>query len=245
MRLLIRSIARLVGATRRGGGFTLIELLTVMTIIAIMAGLVMAIAGIVNKNAALSRAKVEIKALENACENYKADNGMYPHQPLAISGSVPMISGSNVPSDVLQPAGSSPNGNSTIGAAATAYTKASLELYEALTGDLTQTGTGGGVGTKNYIADMKPDVFGRANMTAAISSSNTVTYLSDPFGDSYGYSTAYATAIATTGSSPNPAPGYNPTFDLWCTGGLTTNPNTPSTSGSVGDPMLQWVTNWR
>jgi len=249
MRPLIRSLTHW-GRFARRRGFTLIELLTVMTIIAILAGLILSISGYATKKGALSRAAGEIKALEEGCERYKADNGIYPHQPLALSGSIPAIVGTgtndNIPSDTLSPMA---NGNSVIvTTSSTPYMSSSLELYEALTSDVNCTGTGGGVGTTNYIADMKPDVFGRSNMTASISSSNLVIYLSDPFGNSYGYSTAYASTIVATGSAANPPNGYNPTFDLWSTGGATSAPYNQTsggkTPGSPGDPMLQWVKNW-
>ena len=248
----MRSLARLGGFTRRSA-FTLIELLTVMTIIAILAGLIIAVAGFAQKKGALSRAAAEIKALENGCESYKADTGTYPHQPVAdTSGSIPAISSSgsnsNIPSDLLFPGGSNASGSSAV-TGSTPYTQASLELYEALTGDVSCTGTGGGPGTTNYIADMKPDVWGRNNMSAAVSGSNAVFYLSDPFGNSYGYSTAYATAVVAanlTGTTATNPGGYNPTYDLWSTGGNINPPyKTTTTSGQPGDPMLQWVTNWR
>jgi type II secretion system protein G len=60
------------------GGFTLIELLIVITIIAILASLVLAAAGSVQKKGARSRAEGEIAALGAALESYKADNGDYP-----------------------------------------------------------------------------------------------------------------------------------------------------------------------
>jgi general secretion pathway protein G len=59
-------------------GFTLIELLVVIAIIAILASLVLAAAGSVQKKGARSRAEAEIKAVEAALESYKADNGDYP-----------------------------------------------------------------------------------------------------------------------------------------------------------------------
>jgi len=250
MRFFIRSLTRLGGFTRRGG-FTLIELLTVMAIIAVLAGLVLSISGFANKKAATARAQVEIQMLCTGCESYKADNGTYPRQPLATtSGSIPAISGTNVPSDQSAVSPTS-QGNSTPGSSTspTAYANASLELYEALSGDVTCTGTGGGPGVRNYIAGIKQDTLGRNNMNAVVSGTgsppNTVFFLSDPFGNSYGYSTAYATAL-TSGSTMTTGtlPGYNPTYDLWCTGGQIANPNPPSTSGSAGDPMLQWVRNW-
>ena len=53
------------------------------------------------------------------------------------------------------------------------------------------------------------------------------TYIKDPFGNSYGYSTAKA-------SHPTDTDGYNPTFDLWSTGGERPAEQT--------DP--QWIKNW-
>lgn len=60
------------------GGFTLLELLVVITIIAILAGLILNTAGYMQKKAARSRAEAEIAALSAALESYKADMGDYP-----------------------------------------------------------------------------------------------------------------------------------------------------------------------
>jgi prepilin-type N-terminal cleavage/methylation domain-containing protein len=59
--------------------FTLIELLVVIAIIAILAGLLLNTAGYIQKKGAMSRAETEMAALTVALENYKADNGDYPH----------------------------------------------------------------------------------------------------------------------------------------------------------------------
>jgi general secretion pathway protein G len=59
-------------------GFTLLELLVVITIIAILAGLILNTAGYMQKKAARSRAEAEIAALSAALESYKADMGDYP-----------------------------------------------------------------------------------------------------------------------------------------------------------------------
>jgi hypothetical protein len=228
-----------------------------MTVIAILAGLILSISGFANKKAALARAQAEIQALSTGCESYKADNGTYPHQPLAtpsVSGTIPPVTGlntssSNIPSDLLDPR---TNGNSTSNSGGT-YISASLELYEALTGDVSCTGTGGGAGVKNYISDIRQDAFGRSNPTAVVSSSNPVLYLSDPFGNCYGYSTANASAVSSgvTGISnynpPTTNPGFNPTYDLWSTGGNLNSPFSgtgTSAPGAPGDPMLQWIKNW-
>jgi hypothetical protein len=60
-----------------------------------------------------------------------------------------------------------------------------------------------------------------------------VQYIQDPFGNSYGYSTIQA-------ATQNTAQGYNPTFDLWSTSGLTANP--PSSGTDTITP--QWIKNW-
>ncbi|HXP35588.1 MAG TPA: type II secretion system protein GspG, partial [Chthoniobacterales bacterium] len=49
-------------------------------------------------------------------------------------------------------------------------------------------------------------------------------YLRDPFGNSCGYSTAYQSNAST---------GYNPTYDLWSTAGVTS-----------GTDPTQWIRNW-
>ncbi len=63
--------------------FTLIELLVVITIIAILTGLVLGVAGPLNRKAGTSRAKAEIAAMDLALERYKTDNGDYPSRQLA------------------------------------------------------------------------------------------------------------------------------------------------------------------
>jgi len=244
--LLIRSFRRL-------DSFTLIELLTVMAVIAILAGLILSISGFATKKGALARADSEVRALSLACEAFKTDTGGYPHQPLAVSGSITWT-GTIPPSDQLDPR---TQGNSEYGNGGTyPYVSASLMLYQALSGDLSNSGSGSAVGTTNYIHDLKPDVYGRSYSNAPVSGTNQVEYLSDPFGNCYGYSTANATSIqtgtSTVGSYPNGSviyPGFNSTFDLWSTGGSVANPFTGTgggagAAGAPGDPMLQWIKNW-
>jgi general secretion pathway protein G len=69
--------------------FTLIELLIVIAIIAVLASLVLAAAGSVQKKGARSRAEAEIKAVEAALESYKSDNGDYPSN--SASGSLSLV----------------------------------------------------------------------------------------------------------------------------------------------------------
>src|SRR5215470_15805359 len=60
-------------------GFTLIELIVVFAIIIMLAGLVLSTVGYARKKVARARAETEIAAISAACENYKADNAVYPN----------------------------------------------------------------------------------------------------------------------------------------------------------------------
>jgi general secretion pathway protein G len=98
---------------RVAGAFTLIELLTVMAIIIVLAGLIAATAGYVQKKGYRSRAEVEIAAISAALENYRADNGTYPRDSVTDNFSVSTTNASD-------------------------YDAASVKLYEYLSGDATR-----------------------------------------------------------------------------------------------------------
>jgi type II secretory pathway pseudopilin PulG len=202
-----------------GGAFTLIELLVVIAIIIVLAGLVLSTVGYVQKKGARSRAETEIAAMSAALESYKADNGIYPRGP-----STSMTVGSTtIPANVTDSLNAKTNGDPTSTITPT-YDQTSLYLYTQLSGDLTgnQQATG-----KSYFT-FKPQIL-------FIDSSGYVTAIKDPFKDpsgnshSYGYSTA---------NQADPNTGYNPTFDLWSTAGLTTNPSNPDTI------TPQWIKTW-
>ena len=103
----------------------------------------------------------------------------------------------------------------------TAYSFASFYLYKKLSGDT----SGNRSPTEKSYMEFKP------KMLLPPGGSGTVTAISDPFGNSYGYSTA---------NQIDPTKGYNPTFDVWSTAGLTTNP--PGTPPDTITP--QWIKNW-
>src|SRR5438876_6821386 len=176
--------------------FTLIELIVVITVIVILTGLVLSTVGYAQKKGARARAETEIAAMSAACESYKADNGVYP---------------SNSDTDTLNPI-SDVNPSTT---PPNNYTRASLWLYEQLSGDATGNRQPSG---KSYMA-FKPNMLLPAPPSTAI-----VIAIADPFGNSYGYSTM----MAATGSG-----GYNPTFDLWSTA-----------SGTTSNDVPKWIKNW-
>jgi prepilin-type N-terminal cleavage/methylation domain-containing protein len=62
----------------RATAFTLIELLVVIAIIGILAGLVLPIAGAVNKRKQISLAQTQLKDIESAIDGYKTKLGFYP-----------------------------------------------------------------------------------------------------------------------------------------------------------------------
>ncbi len=94
------------------------------------------------------------------------------------------------------------------------YQAASQYMYGQLAGDPDFDGVPNS-SSKAYM-QFKPNMLG--------TDANNKVYPRDPFGNSYGYSTR----MAATGSG-----GYNPTFDLWSTAGLTT-----------GSDSTQWIKNW-
>ncbi|MDQ6940462.1 MAG: hypothetical protein M3119_09940, partial [Verrucomicrobiota bacterium] len=76
--------------------------------------------------------------------------------------------------------------------------------------------------SKSYF-NFKPNMLGPSDQTAA------VTAIRDPFGNSYGYSTSNQSTATK---------GYNPTFDLWSTGGPRKATDTDQTY------IARWLKNW-
>jgi type II secretory pathway pseudopilin PulG len=94
--------------------FTLIELVLVVGIITVLSALVLSTVGYARKKGARARAETEIAAMSAACENYKADNGIYPRD--------------SATTDILD-ARTSANPSSP------SYSLTSLYLYKQLSGD--------------------------------------------------------------------------------------------------------------
>jgi prepilin-type N-terminal cleavage/methylation domain-containing protein len=195
-------------------GFTLIEMLTVIAVILVLSGLLLSVNSGVQTKAARSRAEGEIAAMSAACENYKADNGAYPRDAAPSK------------TDNLDP-------RATTSVDSAPYKEASLVLYSALSGN-TVPPSGGAVtfGAGKSYYEFKPNQL-NGTKNPATGLMITVLFIQDPWGKSYGYSTAgalfeenYRTTLRTNPKAPRPTNprdlrGYNPTFDLWSTGGGT------------------------
>src|SRR5215831_471681 len=179
--------------------FTLIELILVIGIIVVLSGLVLSTVGYARKKGARARAQTEIAALSAACENYKADNGIYPRS-----------STTDVFTAVTNRAPPDPQPTS-YDSSVTAYSFTSFYLYGQLSGNPNGDRT---IYTQQRYMQFKP------NMLSPPDGTSTVTAVRDPFGNSYGYSTAQAFYIDNPSSNPNN--GFNPTFDLWSTAGTST-----------------------
>src|SRR5438477_3069299 len=96
--------------------FTLIELVVVLGLIIVLTGLVLSTVGYARKKGARVRAETEIAAMAAACENYKADNSVYPTDSSTTEQLDPTANGN-------------PNN--------AAYSHASFYLYTKLSGDST------------------------------------------------------------------------------------------------------------
>src|SRR5438128_4127487 len=73
--------------------FTLIELIVVFGLIIVLTGLVLSTVGYARKKGARARAETEIAAMSAACENYKADNAVYPPYSGAPTGAHALYQG--------------------------------------------------------------------------------------------------------------------------------------------------------
>jgi prepilin-type N-terminal cleavage/methylation domain-containing protein len=193
---------------RRHNAFTLIELVLVVGVITVLSALVLSTVGYARKKGAMARAESEIAAMSAACENYKADYAVYPRD--------------NPTPGYTDALDAQQNGDPT----QNIYQNASLYLFTQLSG-LNQNQTPI-AGARSYFS-FKPQML-------LIATNGNVLAIKDPLGNSYGYSTAYQAWADSNYSGAQR--GYNPTFDVWSTAGLTT----------AGQPTPvdrnRWIKNW-
>lgn len=238
---------------KKHAAFTLIEMVTVMTIIVILAGLVVAVTGYVNRKAAMTRASSEIETIRLACQNYKADTGGYPQDAKVetVNGKATFTPGNT---DKLSPKShydpSKPDAE---------YSKAGKYLYQQLTGDkVGASAEPDGIpdeGEQIYFKDYDQRIV-KADRDPTSQKITRVYYFWDPFGYPYGYSTAamleeqiYQAEIkaGNTGvkrKTGDSLPGYNlTTFDIWSTSGEKLS-IAPTTETDKLNAQAKWLKNW-
>jgi type II secretory pathway pseudopilin PulG len=232
--------------SKLSSAFTLIETITTLAIIVILAGIVVGVAGFVNNRSNRARAQGELKMLQTACDNYKADTGGYP-QDVAATASTPGVT------DIISP-------KQHFIPTSTEYEKSSEYLYKQLTGD--KGGASGGNpdgvpddGEPAYLKGYDQNkilMVERDSMTRKI---KKVKGFQDPWGYYYGYSTAGLFAEAEFQRELKTKPsaerktgddllGFNTSsFDMWCTAGSkpTSNPTSPQLRNQEHG---KWEKNW-
>lgn len=208
-------------------GFTLIELLVVIAIIAVLAGITLGVTGNVQQKAAVSRATVEIAAIENALERYKIDKGDYPEATDAISG----LTDTSTFFPTTAAAGNPSN-----------YRSAGKLLFAALLGRTT------------FAANITPgEVQYMELKESQTETTGGASYIIDPFGYAYGY---YYNPLGIGGSASAPTGRKSLNNyaipDIWSTAGETKAVENPydSTGAAIAPATegmaryLRWVTNW-
>lgn len=210
---------------KRRSGFTLIEIIIVVTVIVILMGLVLGVAGPVQESGRRSRAQAEIAALETALTRFEIDHGFYPNA-MGIS---------RLAGDTFY------NGDPNT------YLSASRALFLAVTGrqwfNSVDTATMGTQYMEVRPNQIVPGAAGSAGSTNLIASNfasysgaiGQGTYLVDPWGRAYGY----YFAATPFGTPPRNSINNVTIFDLWTTGGQTTNP-----SASSPHILRKWIANW-
>lgn len=160
---------------RAACGFTLIELLVVIAVIAILAGMLLAVAGGVKQKALVKRVEGELAQVNNAIARYKLDQGYYPPDneriqqlrrtqtpeafkeqvytnvatPAAINSLYYELTGVDLDTEVNPSEYVSPDG--------TRVRKAEFESDFNVGGVLSATKDGVGPGGKNYLSNLKPN----------------------------------------------------------------------------------------
>ena len=97
------------GKSNQKSGFTLIELLTVIVIMAIVAGMVVGLAGVAGKKKRIARTQAELNQLVTAIDSYFAEYNSYPPQVggnYAVNSLYHELTGTKFAQDNITPANS-------------------------------------------------------------------------------------------------------------------------------------------
>lgn len=200
-------------------GFTLMELLVVISLIAVLAGLVLASAGGIMKKIKRDQIRQFMAEIEGGLEDYKVDNAIYPLNPPRDAGS----GGGGGGGDDLAVNGST-------------------VLYKNLSGDFDLDGK---VDEEETVYVERLDFWSNSNQGG--SRKEPETRRSVPFGDGYavvdplGSPMRYLAAPFGTSEEHrkerDKIKQKNPTYDLWSIAGA--DPNSPDFSDES-----TWITNW-
>jgi prepilin-type N-terminal cleavage/methylation domain-containing protein len=190
----------------RRRAFTLIELLVVISIIAVLAALIIPVAGSVIKARKIKVVQAELQQIETALENYKAKYGVYP------PGN-PTNSLVNQLYYELSGVATNASGNyQTLDAAYTISTNGFIETFDV--GGIVNCSRGSGedaVLARDFLPGLKP-----AQITTATNSyQDTVVYLATSVG---GPDAGYTPGLIFSGNPFRYAyPGTNNpnSYDLW------------------------------
>lgn len=202
--------------------FTLIEMVTVVAVIVVLAGMVLSVAGYVQNKGAREKTLTQIKNLSLQCEAYKVDNGTFPQ---------------NADTDLLD---ARMHFSPISGSSAPMYQKASRYLYSCLSGDFEPPDKPDNQPEEHVYYAFKRDELSFVKDGAG--GIKSINYVQDPFGNCYGYSTIGAKAEEDyrkklrenpSEARPTKLQGYNPSYDLWSTGGATSATTTS-----------KWIKNW-
>ena len=235
---------------RKLSAFTLIELVTVMAVIVVLTGIVLSVATHANQKGAGIRALGEIKAIETACEKYRADNGIYPQDFKPGTVGAPGVLGRT---DTLSP-------KKHFDPTSQEYADAGEFLYKELSGDkMGASDVPDGVAEKEEKVYMREFEQRMLKLERDKNDKNKIIrvyYFQDPWGNPYGYSTAaihdeqefQAKVREGKGGAARKSGqemlGFNASsFDLWSTAGNKPS-RVPSDDKAKELEWAKWKKNW-